>query len=71
MTPNNKNCENKQNPTRRISYGFYPQMKAECVCLKKEISASVIIGTNPGYQMGVVVVDVDLDHGRLFDTEDS
>lgn len=50
----NKNCEDKQNPTK--SYGFYPQRKAEGIAFKEELSSSVIIGTCPGFQNGVLVV---------------
>lgn len=38
------------------SYGFYPQMKAEGMAFKKEKSVAVVVGTNPGFQMGVLIV---------------
>ena len=38
-------------------YGFYPQMKAECVCLTEEKSGCLVNGTNPGYQNGVLEPD--------------
>ena len=36
------------------NYGFYPQMKAECVTLSKEKSGCLVNGTNPGFQNGVL-----------------
>lgn len=42
----------KDPPT--ASYGFYPQMKAECVTFTEEKSGCLVNGTNPGYQNGVV-----------------
>ena len=36
------------------SYGFYPQMKAECMTFTKEKSGCLVNGTNPGYQNGVL-----------------
>lgn len=36
------------------SYGFYPQMKAECVTFTKEKSGCIVNGTNPGFQNGVL-----------------
>ena len=42
----------KDPPT--ASYGFYPQMKAECVTFSKEKSGCLVNGTNPGYQNGVL-----------------
>lgn len=36
------------------SYGFYPQMKAECVTFTKEKSECIVNGTNPGFQNGVL-----------------
>ena len=36
------------------SYGFYPQMKAECVTFSKEKSGCIVNGTNPGFQNGVL-----------------
>lgn len=36
------------------SYGFYPQMKAECITFTKEKSGCLVNGTNPGYQNGVL-----------------
>lgn len=59
MISNNKSCEDKQNPTKRISYGFYPQRKAEGMAFKEELSSSVIIGTCPGFQNGVLILKTD------------
>ena len=36
------------------AYGFYPQMKAECITFKEEKSGCLVNGTNPGYQNGVI-----------------
>ena len=36
------------------SYGFYPQMKAEGMAVTEEVSGTLINGTNPGSQNGVV-----------------
>lgn len=36
------------------SYGFYPQMKAECVTFTEEKSGCIVNGTNPGFQNGVL-----------------
>ena len=49
------------------SYGFYPQMKAECVAFTEEKSGCLVNGTNPGYQNGVV--DEDYIVRRLTPTE--
>ena len=49
------------------SYGFYPQMKAECVTFTEEKSGCLVNGTNPGYQNGVV--DEDYIVRRLTPTE--
>ncbi len=35
-------------------YGFYPQMKAECVTLTENKATTLVNGTNPGYQNGVI-----------------
>ena len=35
-------------------YGFYPQMKAECVTLTEDKSVTLVNGTNPGYHNGVL-----------------
>ena len=35
-------------------HGFYPQMKAECVTLTEDKSGTLVNGTNPGYQNGVL-----------------
>ena len=35
------------------SYGFYPQMKAEGMAVTEEVSATLVNGTNPGFQNGV------------------
>ena len=48
-------------------YGFYPQMKAECVTFTEEKSGCLVNGTNPGYQNGVV--DEDYIVRRLTPTE--
>lgn len=37
-----------------VSYGFYPQMKAECVTFTEEKANCIVNGTNPGFQNGVV-----------------
>ena len=55
---------------RRVSYGFYPMLKAESISFKKEVSACVVIGTNPGFQMGVLIVESDRNDSRSSDTED-
>lgn len=36
------------------SFGFYPQMKAEGNCFTEEKSPTLVIGTNPGWQNGVL-----------------
>lgn len=36
------------------SYGFYPQMKAECITFTEEKSGCIVNGTNPGFQNGVL-----------------
>ena len=41
----------------RKSYGFFPQMKAEGMAFKEEKSGAIVIGTNPGFQNGVLIVD--------------
>ena len=41
----------------RPAYGFYPQMKAECVTMTEEKSGCLVNGTNPGYQNGVIEPD--------------
>lgn len=41
----------------RTAYGFFPQMKAEGIAFKKEKSGAIVIGTNPGFQNGVLIVD--------------
>lgn len=53
--------------TDKAAYGFYPQMKAECVTFSKEKSGCLVNGTNPGYQNGVV--DYDYIVRRLTPTE--
>jgi hypothetical protein len=45
-------------------------LKAESISLKKEVSACVVIGTNPGFQMGVLIVESDRNDSRSSDTED-
>ncbi len=39
------------------SFGFYPQMKAEGITMTEEKSATLVNGTNPGYQNGVIAQD--------------
>lgn len=41
---------------KRTAYGFFPQMKAEGMAFKEEKSGAVVIGTNPGFQNGVLIV---------------
>lgn len=36
------------------AYGFYPQMKAEGMALTDEVSCTLVNGTNPGFQNGVI-----------------
>ena len=36
------------------SYGFYPQMKAECQSPRENVSNTLVNGTNPGYQNGII-----------------
>ena len=36
------------------AYGFFPQMKAEGMSFSEEVSATLVNGTNPGFQNGVV-----------------
>lgn len=38
------------------SYGFYPQMKAEGIAFKEEKSSAIVIGTNPGFHNGVLII---------------
>lgn len=38
-------------------YGFYPQMKTEGMAVTEEKSTTLVNGTNPGYQNGVVEPD--------------
>lgn len=33
---------------------FYPQMKAESICYQEEVANTIVNGTNPGYQNGVI-----------------
>ena len=41
---------------------FYPQMKAESQCYRQDgISNTLVNGTNPGYQNGVVVIEPSCD----------
>lgn len=55
---------------KRKSYGFFPQMKAEGIAFKEEKAGSIVIGTNPGYQNGVLIVDeTDRNDSRPSDTE--
>ena len=37
------------------SYGFYPQMKAEGITFTEDKSVTLVNGTNPGFQNGVLV----------------
>ena len=39
------------------SYGFYPQMKSECINFTEEKSGCLVNGTNPRYQNGVLESD--------------
>lgn len=39
------------------SYGFYPQMKAECITFTEEKSGCLVNGTNPGFQNGILEQD--------------
>ena len=39
------------------AYGFFPQMKAEGMSFSEEVSATLVNGTNPGFQNGVVEPD--------------
>ena len=53
------------------SYGFYPQMKAEGIAFKREKSVAVVVGTNPGFQMGVLIVhERDRNDSRPPNSED-
>lgn len=45
----------------RKSYGFFPQMKAEGIAFKEEKSGAVVIGTNPGFQNGVLDMQMNWD----------
>ena len=38
-------------------FGFYPQMKAESICMTEDKAGCLVNGTNPGYQNGVVEPD--------------
>ena len=53
--------------TDRPPAGFYPQMKAESMCMTEEKSVALVNGTNPGYQNGVV--DSEYIVRRLTPTE--
>lgn len=56
---------------KRTSYGFFPQMKAEGMAFKEEKSGAIVIGTNPGFQNGVLIVDeTDRNDSRPSDTEE-
>lgn len=46
---------------------FYPQMKAECQSLRGDKANTIVNGTNPGYQNGLV--DIDYTVRRLTPTE--
>lgn len=55
----------------RKSYGFFPQMKAEGIAFKAEKSGAIVVGTNPGFQNGVLIVDeTDRIDSRPSDTKD-
>ena len=41
-----------------ISYGFYPQMKAESATFTQELQPTLVNGTNPGYQNGVMTLEM-------------
>jgi len=43
-----------KDPPLVASHSFYPQMKAESQCLCTEVSNTLVNGTNPGYQNGIV-----------------
>ena len=45
------------------SYGFFPQMKAEGIAFKEEKSGAIVIGTNPGFQNGVLIL-LEQDNGK-------
>lgn len=45
------------------SYGFFPQMKAEGIAFKEEKSGAIVIGTNPGFQNGVLIL-FEQDNGQ-------
>ena len=36
-----------------VAYGWYPQMKAECITWTEEKSTCLVNGTNPGFQNGI------------------
>ena len=38
-----------------VAYGFYPQMKAECITWTEELAGCLVNGTNPGFQNGVCI----------------
>ena len=38
-----------------LAYGWYPQIKAECITYTKEKSVTLVNGTNPGFQNGVFI----------------
>lgn len=40
----------------QVAYGFFPQMKAEGISFSKELSGVLVVGTNPGFQNGVLIV---------------
>ena len=51
--------ENKTEVTPPPAYGWYPQMKAECITFSEEKQPCLVIGTNPGFQNGVLVAEED------------
>jgi DNA (cytosine-5)-methyltransferase 1 len=54
------NCNHEQ-PILAMPASFYPQMKAESNCFRQEgICNTIVNGTNPGFQNGVVVFDKEV-----------
>lgn len=42
------------------SYGFFSYRKAESIAFVEEKSSAITIGTNPGFQNGVLVIYEDV-----------
>lgn len=42
-----------------LCYGWYPQMKAECVTMMRDKSPCLVNGTNPGFQNAVLCIALD------------